>query len=119
MFLDHSDEYCRHFFMVELLCCEALRTKVLVIRNTFPEKVLIKNYESEYEYNKSKLFSKKGSVLCKVKLPKNYFFYNEEIPFEINIDCSNLDLKIKSVKVYLLRKTTYKMSEDSTEIKCI
>ena len=117
MFLDFYDEFCRHFFMVEVPCCEAIRTKALVMRNTFPEKVLTKNYEAKSEFNKSKLFSEKGSVLCKVKMPKNYFFYDEEIPFEINIDCSKLDLKIKSVKVYLFRKALYKMRKDSTEIR--
>ena len=117
MFLEFDDEYCRHYFIVEVPSCEAMRTKVLAIRNTFPEKVLTKNYETKNEFNKSKLFSQKGSVLCKVKLPKNYFFYNEEIPFEVNIDCSKLDLIIKSIKVYLARKAIYKMRKDSTEIR--
>jgi hypothetical protein len=117
MFLDFYDEFCRHFFMVEVPCCEAIRTKVLVMRNTFPEKVLTKNYEAKSEFNKSKLFSEKGSVLCKVKMPKNYFFYDEEIPFEINIDCSKLDLKIKSLAVSLSRKERRNYANDLTKIR--
>ena len=98
-----TSAYVRHFFIVEIPCCEAKRTKIIIIKNIFPEKVLTKNIEINYKYKKYRCCSNKGSVLLKIKLPKNYFFYNDEIPFEAIIDCSKLDLKIKSIKVFLYR----------------
>ena len=100
-----------HIFIVEIPCCNVREIKNIVIKNTFPENVLIKNIEKNSKFKKSKLCSNKGSISCKVKLPKNYFFYNENIPFEVNIDCSKLDLKIKGIKVILFRIITIKMGK--------
>ena len=69
-----SSAYVRHFFIVEIPCCEAKRTKIIIIKNIFPEKVLTKNIEINYKYKKYRCCSNKGSVLLKIKLPKNYFF---------------------------------------------
>ena len=100
-----------HIFIVEIPCCNGRGIKNIVIKNTFPEKLLIKNIESNSKFKKSKLCSNKGSISCKVKLPKNYFFYNEDIPFEVNIDCSKLDLKIKGIKAILFRIITRKIGK--------
>ena len=42
----------------------------------------------------------KGCFSLSVKLPRNYFYYNEKIPIEINIDCSKLkDLNITFINL--------------------
>ena len=103
--------FINHIFIVEIPCCNVRGIKNIVIKNTFPENVLIKNIERNSKFKKSKLCSNKGSISCKVKLPKNYFFYNENIPFEVNIDCSKLDLKIKGIKAILFRIITRKIGK--------
>ncbi len=45
-------------------------------------------------------------------MQKNYFFYNEKIPFEVNLDCSNLKMEINSVKISLLRKERRNKKKD-------
>ena len=125
-FYSYSSDFVRHFFIVEVPICESKRAKAILIKNIFPKTKILKNIEEKQEFNKTKSLSKKKcSVSCNIKLPKNYFFYDEEIPFEINIDCSNLDLKIKSIKVFLDRKENLNynegnfmiMTERSSEIK--
>ena len=48
------------------------------------------------------MFSK-GKFAAILKLDKNIFTYDENINFELEIDCSQLDMKIKSVEINLLR----------------
>ena len=115
IFFEFDSRYVRHYFTVEVPNC-AKRTKLIVIRNVFPQKVLSKNINAKNEFSKSKFLSDKGSLSCNIKMPKNYFFYDEEIPFEINIDCSKLDLKIKSLAVSLSRKERRNYATDYTKI---
>ena len=55
------------------------------------------------EIEKHKLMINKGKFAAVLKLAKNVFTYEENIPFELEIDCSQLDMEIKSVEIYLLR----------------
>ena len=112
--------YVKHYFIVELPELNAKRTKMIVIKNNFPNNVdntLLRNMiEENKEYKKSKLFFNKGSCLLNIKMPKNHFFYNEKIPLEINLDCSNLKMEIKSIRISLLRKTRKNVSNDYSNI---
>jgi len=100
--------HVKHYFIVELPDLNAKRTKMFVIKINFPNNVdntLLRNMiEENKEYKKSKLFFNKGSCLLNIKMPKNYFFYNEKIPLVINLDCSNLKMEIKSIRISLFRK---------------
>ena len=115
--LFNEEEFVRHYLSIEVPHCKAKRSKVIIIRNVFPSKVLTKNFETKKEFSKSKLFSDKGSVTVKVKMPKNFYFYDESIPFEMDIDCSNLDqkLKIKCVKVLLARRKRINYTKERTK----
>ena len=112
-------DYVKHLFKVELPDVEAKRTKIIAIKNNFPNNrdntLLTELIEENKEYKKSKLFFDKGSCLLNIKMPKNYFFYNEKIPFEINLDCSNLKMEIKSIKVSLLRKARTNKKKDYSQ----
>ena len=112
-----EEDFVRHYLSIEVPHCKVKRTKVIIIRNAFPSKVLTKNFETKKEFSKSKLFSDKGSVTVKVKMPKNFYFYDENIPFEMDIDCSNLNqkLKIKSVKVLLARRKRINYTKERTK----
>lgn len=45
----------------------------------------------------------KGSILLSAKMPRNYFYYDEKVPIEINIDCTKLkDLHINFINLIFL-----------------
>ena len=108
--------HVKHLLIVEFPQVEAARTKIIVIKNNFPPNIgglLYKQpYEEVKEIDKSKFFVKKGSVLLNIKLPKNYFFYNEKIPFEVNIDTSKMELIIKSIIISLVFRGSYNWKND-------
>ena len=94
---------------------------MFVVKNILPNNLdnsLLRNMiEENKEYKKSKLFSDKGSCLLNIKMPKNYFFYNEKIPFEVNIDYTNLKMEIKSIKVSLRRNARKNNYQDYSEVQ--
>ena len=113
--------YVKHFIIVELPDIQAKRTKMFVVKNILPNNLdnsLLRNMiEENKEYKKSKLFFGKGSCLLNIKIPKNYFFYNEKIPFEVNIDYTNLKMEIKSIKVSLRRNARKNNYQDYSEVQ--
>ena len=102
----NNNDFVRHYLTIDIPHCNAKRTTVSIIRNVYPNGVLTKNIEIKKDFNKSKLLSNKGSISVQVKMAKNFFCYEELVPFEMDIDCSNLDkkLKLKGVKVLLVRR---------------
>lgn len=112
----NKNDFVRHYFTIDLPQCKAKRTKVIIIRNVFPNE-LNKNIEIKKDFSKSKLLSNKGSFSVQVKMAKNYFCYEELVPFEMEIDCSKLDekLKLKSVKVLLVRRKRKNYSAELTK----
>jgi len=112
--------YVKHFFIVELPDLKAKRTKMFAIKNNFPNNIdctLLRDFiVQNIEYKKSKLFSDKGSCKLNFKMPKNYFFYNERIPFEFNLDCSNLQMEIKYITVSLFRNARKNNYQDYSKI---
>ena len=112
--------YVKHCLIVELPDLDAKKGKMFAIKNNFPNNVdntLLRNMiEVNKECKKTKLFFEIGSCLFNFKMPKNYFFYNEKIPFEINIDCSNLKMEIKAVKISLFRISRLNDSHNYSKI---
>ena len=105
-----------HLLTVELPQVKAVRTKVIIVKNNFPPNIgglLYKQpYEEEFKIDKSKFFAKKGSILLNIKLPRNYFFYNEKIPFEVKIDSSKMELILKSIIISLISRYSYNWKSD-------
>ena len=112
----NNNDFVRHYFTIDLPQCNAKRTKVIIIRNVFPNE-LNKNIEIKKDFSKSKLLSNKGSFSVNVKMAKNFFCYDEQVPFEMEIDCSKLDekLKLKTVKVLLVRRKRKNYSKELTK----
>ena len=102
--------YVAHYITVELPQVEGKRSKKIVIKqNMWPNNsegtLLNQNIDIHKEYNKKKFLANKGTFLVNVKMPKNYFFYDEKILFEINIDISKLkDLIIDYLTINLFAK---------------
>jgi hypothetical protein len=64
-------------------------------------------------YKKKKFRYKGGRVTCLLKLPKNRFYYFELIPLEIYLDYTQLNMKVKTIKLSLIMKIhlNYKFDE--------
>ena len=101
------NDYVKHFLTFEFPSIQAKRAVIITIKNmqNFSiENGLYKSPAIEIkEMTKHKLFFNKGRFAAVLKLQKNVFGYDENIPFELSIDCTQLDLKIKSIIVSLLR----------------
>ena len=118
---EDSSVYVKHFLTIELPQVKSKRTKMIFIKNIFPNNLegnlLRQSINENYEFKKHSFLVSKGLYLINIKLIKNYFFYNEQIPFEINIDASNLDLEIKGVNIYLIRRRSMNNLKDHSEAK--
>ena len=68
------------------------------------------------ETTKHKLFFSKGSFNASIKLPKNSFYYDEIVPFEVDIDASKLSIRIKSIRVSLERYQRKNYKKNHKEI---
>ena len=113
-----SRDYVKHFFTIEFPSIQAKRTEIIVIKNNQSFTIENRLYESPaikiLEMEKHKFFFSKGKFAAVLKLAKNVFAYNENIPFELSIDCTQLELKIKSIEVNLRRceRKNYKNNKD-------
>ena len=114
--LHDSETFSKNFVNAEIPSIKLTKSKMIVIKSIFPNTSL-KNYIIlNHQYDKTKFLVKKGSYKIKIELPKNFFYYDEKIPYEINIDYSNLKTKIKYVVVSIFRKIRKNQSNDHSKI---
>ena len=101
------DNYVKHYFSVEYPHFKVKRTIMFIVKNNLNfntyNNSLKAPVECQVKYNKSKLFFSKGSCVLKIKMPKNYFLYNEKIIYNINLNCKELKIGIKKFRVSLYR----------------
>ena len=99
--------YVHHFLIVDFPSIEAKRTVGFVIKNnpyfTKENRLLLSPAIYLKEMKIRSLFSEKGTFKASLKLPTNKFSYDEKIPFEIDIDATNLKVKLKKVEICLFR----------------
>jgi len=101
------DNYVKHYFSVEYPHFKVKRTIMFIVKNNLNfntyNNSLKAPVECQVKYNKSKLFFSKGSCILTIKMPKNYFLYNEKITYNINLNCKELKIGIKKFRVSLYR----------------
>ena len=82
--------YIKHKLLVEFPLLKVKRSLIIVVKNEayftkqnklYKEPCIISNKKSK----------SKGNYNFEMILPKNVFFYDEEIPYEIKLDCTNLN----------------------------
>ena len=99
---------CKHYLTIHIPSIEAKKTLIIIIKNNenFPiENKLAKSPATAFiEKRKKSFLVNKGRIACFLKIPKNSFSYNEEIPIEITLDCSELDLIVHGIKISIIRK---------------
>ena len=123
-FIEH-DVYCKHYFTVWIPSIKMKRSKIIIIKNIPYYNLNNKLYKSPatvFKYvDKMGFFSKKGKIAAFLKIPKNMFNYNEVIPFEVVLNCTELNLKINGIEAYITRncrkhdKRNYKVVRHSNE----
>ena len=122
--------YIKHYLTIDFHSINAKKTLIIVIKNP----PYFNNYNHLYqspaiiyrEMKKSKLFFSQGSFITNFKLPKNAFSYEEEIPFEIDIDLSQLTMDIRHIIVSLIRiihknfqnEHSKSYSKEKSEVAC-
>ena len=98
--------YISHFLDIEFTSIKAKKTSIIVIKNSnyfsiennlYKAPAIARLETSKHEYG---IFSK-GSFSASIKLPKNCFTYDENVPFLIEINRSKLKIDIKTVTVSL------------------
>ena len=100
-------DYVHHYLSVEFPSIEAKRTVAFVVKNdsyfSKENKLLLSPAVHYREIKKKNFFSEKGSYIASFKLPINKFSYDEKIPFEVDIDATDLKVKLKKVMIFLVR----------------
>ena len=98
-----------HYLTIEFESLKAKKSEIIIIKNSpyfTKENGLLKIpaiYKHILTKHKYVVFDC-GYMEIKITLEKNICPYNENLPIEINIDCSKLDkIKVKGVKIYIYR----------------
>ena len=98
-----------HYLTIEFESLKAKKSEIIIIKNSpyfTKENGLLKIpaiYKHILTKHKYVIFDC-GYMEVKITLEKNICPYNENLPIEINIDCSKLDkIKVKGVKIYIYR----------------
>jgi hypothetical protein len=99
---DYNYYYVKHFLSVNFPGIKAKRTLMIIIKRFEEfsnENKLLRIPASAFGdfYKKKKSKYKGGKVTCLLKLPKNRFYYFELIPIEIYLDCTELNMEVKSI----------------------
>ena len=101
------DSYIRHILTFDFPTIETKKSTVIIIKNSkhftefnelykTPAEVSLKTFKHKYG-----LFYM-GEFTCTLKLLKNAFSYNENIPFVIDIDCSKLKIRFTRIFICLM-----------------
>ena len=98
-----------HYLTIEFESLKAKKSEIIVIKNSpyFTKENGLLKIPAIYKHILTKhkyLIFDCGYMEVKITLEKNICPYNENLPIEINIDCSKLDkIKVKGVKIYIYR----------------
>ena len=103
-----SKSYVRHYLSINFPSIFAKKTLVIIIKNNIyfndingllKSPVIINKEITKHKY----IFFNYGSFKLSIVLPKNIFTYDENIPFLIDINCSDLSINIIGIKVIIYR----------------
>ena len=105
--VDKTPGYSKHFFSAEIPHLNVKRTLIIVIKNNANFTIGNNLFKMPCQYfkkiTKSNFLVNKGALNLTVNLPKNVFYYDEPVPFEIILDCKNLNLEINKIEITLKR----------------
>ena len=101
-------KYVKHILSFEFPSLRKEKEEEIIIKNSPLFTIENGLYKSpaviSLEKRKWLLIISRGKFVATLKLPKNSFAYDEKIPYELEIDCKDLDIKIENVKIDLIKK---------------
>ena len=113
--------YSKHFFSVEFPNLNVKRTLAIVIKNnanfTIENNLLKMPCKNFKKISKSNFLVSKGSFSININLPKNVFYYDEPIPFEIILDLKNLNLTINKIEISIKRNKRQNYKSNFNKIR--
>ena len=98
-----------HYLTIEFESLKAKKSEIIIIKNSpyFTKENGLLKIPAVYKHILTKhkyVIFDCGYMEVKITLEKNICPYNENLPIEINIDCSKLDkIKVKGVKIFIYR----------------
>ena len=116
-------EYCRHDLTISIPSLNIKKIVAIIIKNSShftKENKLFKSPSTVFKYiDKKKFLSKKGKIAAFLKIPKNSFNYGEIIPFEVTLNCSELNLKINEIQASIERIIKYNEKNNPKDVRHI
>jgi len=111
--------YTKHYLTIDFNSISAKKSLIIVIKNPpyfSAYNHLYKSPSTLYkQFEKSKLFFSKGFFIFSLTLPKNSFAYDEPIPFDIDLDLTNLSMDIWKINVYIRRVSHKNLQTDHSK----
>ena len=105
--VDKTPGYSKHFFSAEFPNLNVKRTLAIVIKNnanfTMENNLLKMPCNYFKKISKLNFLVSKGNFSISINLPKNVFYYDEPIPYEIILDLKNLNLTINKIELSIKR----------------
>lgn len=120
----NSNTYIRHLLTFNFTSIKAKKTAIIIIKNDQYYSLENNLYKSPAIYSREETkhqyaILNKGTFVASIKLPKNSFNYDETIPLTVEIDCSNLNIQVKSIKIALNVTQIVKNSKNKKENKSL
>ena len=107
-FFSGSLAYVTHNLQVEFPVLKAYKSIMFIVKNSQyfnKENGLLKEpCQINKNISKSKFLLNKGNFTVLIKLDKNYFFYDENIIYDIILDFSELDLYANEIIIKIVKK---------------
>ena len=114
--------FVKHYLIITIPCLQIKKTDLIIIKNvkTFSlnnellkEPLIISKEASKTIF----MFFDRGKINYDIKMPKNYFDYNEEIPYEITFNCKELELVIFKIIVSINRYQRKNLKLNRSKVK--
>ena len=97
------------------------RTWLFIVKNHFKCHFNTRIFESPFIHQKTffkkKFYKQKGSCQLTIKMPRNFFLYNERVLYNIHLDCRILQIPVYKIKVSFLRKIKKNFSNNITSTR--
>lgn len=105
LYLYNDSAFVKHYLRIDFPFIKAYKTKIIIIKNNKffspnGQLTLQEPFSIQKTFNKKKwMFANKGFFMATVNLPSNAFSYSQEIPINIIIDNSQLNIDMHSIEI--------------------
>ena len=114
--------FVKHYLIISIPSLQIKKSDLIIIKNmkyfSLNNGLLKKPLNISKEIAKIAFwFFERGKIKLNVKMPKNYFDYNEEIQYEVMFDCTELELQIFKIIVSINRYQRKNLKINRSKVK--